>query len=358
MAKKFLTIDNFIGTYGYSKQWMNAMLKDSPDDEIELRISSLGGSVDHAIAIHDALATHGSVTAVLSGMVASSATILALGAKKTLMSDNSMYLIHKAMKWVDIFDTLNEDDLDSLISRLEKDKEDVAKTTLVIARMYATKSGKPVRDILDLMKQQTWLSAQEAKDWGFVDETFTPGKTAAFQLDRSIVAMIQANGYPIPPQPEIQSPVSAVDEDSLFAKLFSKLSAALKPRQISMKKQFLHLNRVLKVDHLEATDEGVFLNEDQLQSLEQELELMPQLSAESTAAENSLNDALNALNEIGTDVSEAASINEKVTAIKAMLAQKPGCSPSALKANTSISKVTDGVDWNLLNSLPHMQNLD
>ena len=45
-------------------------------------------------------------------------------------------------------------------------------------------------------------------------------------------------------------------------------------------KQFSHLNNVLAVQVLEATDEGVFLNQEQLQSVEDRLELNQQLSVE------------------------------------------------------------------------------
>jgi len=54
------------------------MLTGADSYEIEVHISSLGGSVDHAVAIHDRFSSHGNVTAILTGMVASAATILAL----------------------------------------------------------------------------------------------------------------------------------------------------------------------------------------------------------------------------------------------------------------------------------------
>ena len=44
------------------------------------------------------------------------------------------------------------------------------KIDLNIAAMYADKCKKDKQALLDLMKVGGWLTAQEALDWGFVDE--------------------------------------------------------------------------------------------------------------------------------------------------------------------------------------------
>lgn len=329
------------------------MLTGADNDEIEVQISSLGGSVDHAMAIHDRFAQHGNVTAVLTGMVASAATMIPLGARKTKMSQNSMYLIHKAMIGIDIFENMNEDGIEELIQQLEKDKNEVAKSTLVIARMYATKSGKPVKEILNLMKQETWLTAEQAKEWGFIDEIFTPGKIINYAEDKNLVAMIQANGYPIPNR---QSP----DEDSLFNRLQSRFTDLFKnSKHNSMKKQFLNLNKALKVDKLESSDdEGIYLNEEQLNIIDQQIANATQANADKQTAETNLLNAINSLNSIGESVSKAETMEDKVTAIKNLLAHKPGVKPSGIQSSKDPDMRDDGVDWETLNSLPHMKELD
>ncbi len=355
MAKIVLIIDGSIGPYGFSKQWLNYMLQDHDNDEIEACISSLGGSVDHAISMHDRLAAHGNSTAILTGMVASSATIIALSSKLTKMSQNSLYLIHKPMTWIDEWGTLNEDDIDALIAKLGKDKNDLGKVTLVIAKMYATKTGKPVKDILDLMKQETWLTADEAKEWGFVDEVFTPSKIVNYADDMAMIAMIHANGYPVP------GVINQMDDEGIIARVTEKIKDFLKPKHIpkpiEMKKQFLNLNKSLKVDKLESSDEGVYLNEDQLAVIDQEIEARAAADTARTTAENSLTSANTALDSIDETVSTAATIAEKVTAIKALLAAKPGSKPAGTKGADQ-HPTNDGVDWDTLNALPHMQDND
>ncbi|KAF0198385.1 MAG: peptidase S14 ClpP [Bacteroidetes bacterium] len=358
MAKKILIIDGSIGNYGYSKQWLNYMLNGADNDEIEVQISSLGGSVDHAIAMHDRFASHGSVTSVLTGMVASSGTVIALSTY-TRMSQNSMYLIHKAMIWIDEWGTMNEDDIDELIAKLGKEKNEVAKVTLVIAKMYATKSGKGVKEILDLMKKQTWLTADEAKEWGFVDEVFAPSKVINYAEDLSMVAMLQANGYPVPERKGAKPPVATqVDEESLFNRLSTRFQEIFKPKHNSMKKQFLNLNKVLKVEKLESSDEGVFLNEQQLESIEQDLSARAQADTARSTAETSLTNATTALDSIDVSVKNAVTIENKVAAIKTLLAQKPGSKPSGVQGKKDPEVKDEGVDWDTLNSLPHMKEVD
>jgi len=64
--------------------------------------------------------------------------------------------------------------IDALIAKLETQKQQLAKVTLQLAKMYVRKTGKTLDEIINLMKQQTWLTADEAKGWGFVDEYSIP----------------------------------------------------------------------------------------------------------------------------------------------------------------------------------------
>ena len=197
MAKKIIIIDGYIGPYQFSQQYIRNELNGHSNDVVTVKISSLGGSVSHALNIYDQFTEHGNITANLSSFVASSGTIIALGAKRTIMNENSFYLIHKLMNWMDEWGYKNEDDIEALIAKLEKEKQQLAKMTLQVAKMYAKKSGKSLKEITDLMKEETWLTAEEAKSWGFVDEIYTPEETVNF-LDTKMVAMITASGYPIP----------------------------------------------------------------------------------------------------------------------------------------------------------------
>jgi len=197
MAKKVIIIDGYIGSYQFSKQFVRQELSGHKNSEVTVKVSSLGGAVDHALGIHDQFVEHGNIVVELSAFVASSATLISLGAKTVKMNENSFYLIHKAMHWVDEWGTMNEDDIDEIITKLEKQKQELAKITLQLAKMYTKKTGKSLNEIIDLMKEETWLTAEEAKDWGFVDEIIKAKEVENF-LDTKMVNMITASGYPIP----------------------------------------------------------------------------------------------------------------------------------------------------------------
>ena len=196
---KVIVIDGYIGPFGYSKQYIRYLLSDAKkDEEVVVELSSLGGSIDHALNINKQFADHGNVTVKLNSFNASSATIIALGANKVLMAENSFYLIHKVMGWVDEFGYKNADDLDELIKKLEKEKKENEKIDVVIAKMYLNRSSKSLEEIIELMKQNTWINADEALEWGFVDEVYKSKGKVNHLDDMKLVAMIDAAGYPMP----------------------------------------------------------------------------------------------------------------------------------------------------------------
>lgn len=163
----------------------DALLTANPKT-VTLNISSLGGNVDDALAIHDALRNSpATVTANLTGFVASAATIVALAADKVRMSENAFFLVHKP--WV-----YAEGNADAL--RSEANNLDSIETALI--NIYKSKTGKRTPTLQKLMQEERWLSATEAKDLGFIDEIYKPAPSAAGTPQNSIKLPPQ---YPTPP---------------------------------------------------------------------------------------------------------------------------------------------------------------
>jgi hypothetical protein len=73
-------------------------------------------------------------------------------------------------------------------------------------------------------------------------------------------------------------------------------------------------------------------------------------------AENALIAANTALDAIDPTVTSAATIAEKVIAIAAVIASKPGKNPTAPKADQD--PALDKADWNTIDSLPHNKEYD
>ena len=140
-----IDIDGAIGAYGYSKQYVRAALEKHKNKPVNVRINSLGGSLNDALDMAARFNEHGQVTVYMFGYCASAATVASLGAAKVVIDENAFYLAHKVMNWVDIWGLLNADEMQATIEELEANKRDNEKMDLVLARMYAKKSGPTAR---------------------------------------------------------------------------------------------------------------------------------------------------------------------------------------------------------------------
>jgi len=169
---------------------------------------------------------------------------------------------------------------------------------------------------------------------------------------------------------------TAVDQVLLLANFNNKASNTPGSNQqiINPKKQmnqFSHLNSVLALEVLEATDEGVFLNQEQLQSVEDRLELNHQLSVERDQALQLSSDAratvettqallagvYDPFNAIDPTVLAAETPVAKVEAIRLLLASKPAVA-AIQNLVTHDELKTDEVDWNTINNLAHNKQVD
>ena len=126
---------------------------------IHLRVDSPGGDVFAARAMQTALAGHkAKVIAHIDGLAASAATFLVMSADEIRMTDGAFFMIHKG--WTVTIG--NADDMRKQAQLLDKIDDSIAAD-------YARRSGKDSSEIIDLMQAETWYSASEAKDAGFID---------------------------------------------------------------------------------------------------------------------------------------------------------------------------------------------
>lgn len=176
-------------------------------------IDSFGGSLPEGLSICGAIRDHADVTVHFRGMNASAATIASMGAKKITIAPESMYLVHKVS--LEFFDwaSRNADQLDSFIKALQDTKEDLDKMDSSIAALYANRCKKKPKDLLDLMQKGQWLSAQEALEWGFVDEIAQQQSLEKPVISKAQAFAFQSLGLPLPPvaiEPDEKSLVSTI----------------------------------------------------------------------------------------------------------------------------------------------------
>lgn len=270
-----INIDDYIGRWGYSKQYIRNQLAGLKGKPVNVRISSLGGSVEHGLDIRQQFIDHGEVTAYLYGLVASSATVAALGAKKVCISKYCMFLVHKVSNWIDAWGQMNADQIQQLIDDLKENKLQNDKFDLVLAQMYATKCNKKIDEILDTLKAGRWLTAQEALDYGFVDEIIEDAKEEKFNLADYGDKL---NVLGLPALPAVQT--EGDKNSSFFRRIMEKLDLISADDtktnnpliKLVMKKDYVNVNAILNVEGLEFDKDGkVALTEDQIKALNEKV---------------------------------------------------------------------------------------
>ena len=124
------------------------------DGDVEVDIASGGGSVFAASEIYTMLKAYsGKVVVNIQGLAASAASVIAMAGDEINMSPTSQMMIHKAstVSWG------NADDL-------THDSKMLDVTDQSIVNAYEAKTGMDRNDILQLMSNETWMTAQYAVD--------------------------------------------------------------------------------------------------------------------------------------------------------------------------------------------------
>lgn len=137
----------------------NSKMRNVKDDEdIELEINSYGGDVFAGIDIMNTLRGHkGNVTITITGIAASAASIIAMGANKIKMYANTQLMVHNA--WTMVAGNAKQ------LRKVADDLDSIGES--VLASYTHRVDAKTVKKLLD---EETYLSAAKAKELGFIDE--------------------------------------------------------------------------------------------------------------------------------------------------------------------------------------------
>lgn len=180
---------------------VDAIAQASGAKTLNVRISSPGGDVFESRAIMAAISRFpGNTVAHIDGLCASAATSISLACKEVAMSDGGFYMIHNAsgMAWGD--KTALRDTAD-LLEKVEG----------VIVSDYTTKTGKDAADVVAMMEAETWMTAQEALDHGFIDR-IVPVQSKASNT-WNLAAFEKA---PKPPDPVDETPTEPAQPAGFF----------------------------------------------------------------------------------------------------------------------------------------------
>lgn len=177
-------------------------------EQIDLRISSPGGSIIEGNVIFNAIKRHpANVTVYIDGMAASMASVIAMAGDEVLMADNALLMIHNP--W-----TVAIGDSEEL--RKEADLMDKMKSAIINAY---SRSNYSTEELEELMDATTWFTADEAMEAGLIDGTVEGLKAAASVKELSAIAA-QA-GATLPVEKIVSSIVAK--HESKVAKLEDEL---------------------------------------------------------------------------------------------------------------------------------------
>ena len=139
--------------------------------QINLHINSPGGSVFEGIAIGNMLRQHKArVVAHVDALAASIASVIVASCDEVIMPENSMLMIHNP--WTISMGNAKE---------LRKQADDLDKIAESSVVTYLAKAGEKLTEekIKQIMDEETWMSAQEAYNYGLCDVVESANKVAA-----------------------------------------------------------------------------------------------------------------------------------------------------------------------------------
>lgn len=154
------TMYNFFDMQNINPQSMQDSLASANGDDVMLNIASSGGDVFAASEIYTMLQQYnGKIIGTVQGLAASAASIIAMACDHLVMSPTSQLMIHRS--WTVVQGNTIDLNHGSYVS---------AKVDESIAAAYQQKTGKNQDEILQMMTQETWLTAEDAVKQGFADE--------------------------------------------------------------------------------------------------------------------------------------------------------------------------------------------
>lgn len=196
-------------------------LKELDVDSINVHINSYGGEVSQGLAIYNTLKdSKMKVTTVCEGFACSAASVVFMAGGERIIKDASLLMIHNAWTWAR--GDFNE---------LRKQAEDLEKITQASVNAYKSKVNISEEKIKELMDKESWITADEAVEYGFATKTETTENgdvnQSAFgsireKLLRKEIAPAQMTGI---------LEATEIDVDDLAEKVSEKLKPLLQEKK-------------------------------------------------------------------------------------------------------------------------------
>ena len=137
---------------------------ENPKKQIDMYINSPGGVVTSGLAIYDTMQYIKSpVSTVCMGMAASMGSFLLMAGEPGLRITlpNARIMVHQP-----------SGGFQGKASDIERHAEDIIKTKRRLNELYAKHCGRTYEEVERTLDRDSFMSAEEAKEWGIVDHIF------------------------------------------------------------------------------------------------------------------------------------------------------------------------------------------
>ena len=177
---------NWFGIEAVSPSAISEALAEANGDDVVIRINSNGGDIFAGSEIYDLISSYGgNVLIRIVGMAASAASVIAMAAESEI-APTGLMMIHNVQSGT--YGDYRE---------MEHSAEVLREANRSIMLAYREKTGMSEDELLSLMDNETFMSADTAIEFGFVDKMSDYGKEAkapdsGVQLAASMTGLLPA----------------------------------------------------------------------------------------------------------------------------------------------------------------------
>lgn len=213
---------------------LDTQLQSNKNKPLELLINSPGGSVFDGVAMAALIKRHEATTTSTGlGFVASIASVILLAADRVRLNKDAFLMIHNAWTYTageaedlrkdaDLLDKISDQISEVYVAQVAKNK-----------KLIEGDRGKTKKQIKKMMKNETWLTAEEALAFGLIDEISDLNETLNPLTEEEVNGILNKYGQSAPKQflnslrmiTEETTPAAAATESSNF---WDKLKAFFK----------------------------------------------------------------------------------------------------------------------------------
>ena len=175
-------------------------LSESDGEEIEVYINSPGGIIEAGSEIYTALREYqGDVKIKIVGQACSAASIIAM-AGHCEMSPTALMMVHCVSSGA----RGNHSDMEKMaeVLRIADD---------ALSNAYVAKTGMSKEEVLQMMEEETWLTAEQAKEKGLID---------AIMFEEKEPLLMTASNFELPSEEKMNRIRTMIEKQSIDASAF------------------------------------------------------------------------------------------------------------------------------------------